>query len=176
MARLLGVLTILIAIAAAACDDGRLSVEEYAEACGDLGESVGQGLGVEVVEDFSDAIDFLEDTLDGLQELNPPEELERLHSLKVAGSELALGVLREVGIADLEDAEEELAAMSEEERQERSQEIMQELMDRLSRMEEALLKLETELTTLQSQITKEQDALSPETYGILAKEGCISIF
>ncbi len=173
MTRILGVLTLLALLCVSACGDGRMNVEEYATACGELGKSVEQGIGV---GDFSEAINFLEDTLDGLEELKPPEELERLHQLKVAGSELALGVLREVGTADLEEAEEELAGMSLEEREENAQEMMQDLMDRLSRMEEALLRLETELEELQAQIMVEQDNLSQETYEIMAKEGCISTF
>ena len=176
MARLLGILIILVPLGALACGDGRMSVEEYAIACGNLGESVDQGLGVEMVSNFSEAIDFLEDTLDGLQALQPPVELERLHELKIAGSELALGVLREVGFDDLEKAEQELAAMSPEERQERSQEMMEDLLDRLSRMEEALLRLETELLDLQTQIESEQENLDPDTHQVMSREGCISKF
>ena len=176
MTRVLGVLILLALLGVSACGDGRMSVEEYAIACGELGQSLDSGLGVGVVENFSGAVAFLEDTLAGLEALEPPEELERLHQLKVAGSELALGVLREVGIADLEATEQELAGMSQEERSERSEEMMQDLMDRLSRMEEALLRLETELTDLQGQIAEEQNRLSPEDYGYLAKEGCISTF
>ena len=176
MSRLLCFATILALLLASACGDGRMSVEEYAMACGALGDSVDSGLGLDVVSNFSEAIQFLEETLNGLEELEPPEELERLHELKIAGSELALAVLREVGFDDLEAAEEELAALPPEERQERAEEVMQELMERISRMEEALLRLETELVELQSQIMSEQENLSPSAYEIMARERCISNF
>ena len=174
MARMMTALVLLL-LAAAGCGDGRLSVEEYAIACGDLGEAVDQGVGIEDASDFSQAIDILEESLDGLQELEPPEELQRLHELKVAGSELAFSVLNEIGFDDLQE-EEDLANLSPEERLERSEQVMQNLVLRLTIMERALERLEEGLADLQVAVLEEQESLSPETYEIMVREGCISAF
>ena len=176
MARLPGFLVLLTLVAAVACGDGRVSVSEYAMACGALGEDIDQGTVLGDVSDFSGAITFLEHSLVRLEELKPPEELQRLHELKVTGSELALSVLKEIGFDDLQADQHELESMSPEEQAKRSAEIMESLAERLELMEEAFAKLEEGLGDLQAQVVEEQGNLSPETYEIMAREGCISIF
>ena len=176
MARLLGFLVLLTLAAAVACGDGRMSVSEYAMACGALGDDIDQGTVLGDVSDFSGAISFLEASLDRLEELNPPEELQRLHELKVTGSELALSVLKEIGFDDLQADQQEFESMSPEEQAKRSEEVMKSLVVRLEVMEEAFERLEEGLGDLQAQVVEEQGKLSPETYEIMTREGCISIF
>ena len=165
------------------CQPERLTVEEYAKACGDLANNmrdrydlivfrsaaIAEGISV------AEAMEEFEDTIADFKELNPPEDLERLHELYVEGQEFARQVLIDSTLLELAEFAEKLEGLENldpDEESDRTEEVLKQLMD----YEEDIIEYSEGITAkrdhLRDQIAAEEDGLSPAHYDNLVGEGC----
>ena len=176
---------LILALAAiVACQPERLTVEEYAKACGDLANnmrdrydlilfrSAAVAAGISVAE----AMEEFEDTIADFKELKPPEDLERLHELYVEAPELARQGLIVSKLLEFAEKLEELENLDPDEESDRIEEGLKQLIDQ--ELEEEIGKeiedIIAKMDRLRDQIAAEEDGLSPAHYDNLVGEGCES--
>ena len=166
------------------CQPERLTVEEYAKACGDLTNNMRDrydlivfrtaavAAGISVAE----AMEEFEDTIADFKELKPPEDLERLHELYVEAPELARQGLIVSKLLEFAEKLEELENLDPDEESDRIEEGLKQLIDQ--ELEEEIGKeiedIIAKMDHLRDQIAAEEDGLSPAHYDNLVEEGCES--
>ena len=155
MARALTVLALIVLTIAVACSE-HMTVEEYARACGEVAHNLEVDLSVEDPDDFSGAIELLRESMEKLEDLNPPADLERFHELRLKGYDLSLEILDEFG--DAEDGYD-----------------IEKRMERAVLMMAATEGLQEGLMELQKEVIEEQERLSLETIDALTSSGCITV-
>ncbi len=164
MTKLLAVMTLAALALVIACGGGeRLTVREYAEACGDL---------ITDTESVPSALDALENAVSGMKKLNPPEELQRLHDLQVDAAEFGLKSIKEVGLEGLMEDMAELNEEAEELSETEAEKRLSKLMERMEGMQEGFEKFEAESEKFEAEVEEATSDLSPTTRGILSDEGC----
>ena len=155
MKKTLPFVALVVLTIAVACSE-QMTVEEYAKACGEVADSLELDLFLENPDDFSGAIELLEESMEKLEDLDPPEELERFHRLRLAGYELSLEILDEFG--DAQDGDDTDTAVQ-----------------RAMVMMAALQGLQEGLIDLQREVIEEQEGLPSETKDALSSSGCVTV-
>lgn len=175
------VMTMLILSAlalAVACGGARLSIDEYAEECGDVADELNDAHDIDVyyVEDLSEEFEDIKEAVSELKALNPPEDLENLHNLRVDAAELVLEGLEKTNFLDMS---KELAEMLEDvdymdydDRRDRMEDFEDKWDDRIDEMGDEFDEYEDRLSDLRQEIREEQDHLHPDDLEILMEEGC----
>ena len=175
-------LVLLGLFAMVACGGDRLSLDEYAEECGDLADELNDGFDLgsnpssnvtEVLEDFGDAInDF--------KNLNPPADLDRVHELYAEASEFALSAIQDSDLIEyLEEfgeLQEDIEDLDFDDQMERMEDFQDDWEDRLDELEDSFEDYEDELEDIQDEMEEELDDLHPDDLEVLSDEGCLSLF
>ena len=167
MSKLLMALSLAIITTVIACGGGggpRLTVEEYADACGALGDDLDSVAGLD--EDVSSGLKAVEDAVAEAKRWNPPEELQEFHDATVRSGEGAIKALKETGALDLM-REFEKAAEEEDEVK------VLELMGRMAELEDDMARFDDQMSALNDEVERAQENLSPETRQILADADCL---
>ena len=146
---------VLAAVIASLACAGPMTVEEYSAACGEVAENLALELTLENPDYISGAIELMRASLEELEDLAPPEELERFHDLRLSGYELSLEILDEFddGLTGDDTDTPVQRAMP--------------MMAALEGLQEGLMELARE-------VIAEQEGLSPETVEALSSSGCIT--
>ncbi len=159
MPRISTVLVLVTLIALVACGGGqRMTVQEYATACGGLGDKFRS-------ESLSPGA-ALQDALAEAKKWNPPEELQRLHELQIEGAEAGIKALKDTGLSDL-------LQEFEEAQQNDDQERLLELMAQMGEAQDGMDALGERMEELEEDHAQAERDLSPETRQILEDAGCI---
>ena len=164
-----------------ACGGGSLHPEEYAEECGDLADELNDAFDIDVyyVDDLSDLFENLEYALEDFKALNPPEEFERLHELRVEGVELAIEGIKDTDFLKMSDElldllhEIEDEDLDYDEQQEMMEDFQDKWEDSIDEMEDRFEEYEEELSDIERDIREEEADLHPDDYDLLRDEGCI---
>ena len=160
MPRISMVLVLVTLIALVACGGGqRMTVQEYATACERLGDNF-------AFEDISMDASSFEDFLSEVKKWNPPEELQRLHKLKIERAEAGIKALKDTGLLDLMQEFEEA-------QQNDDQERLLQLMVEIGEMEDRMDALQERMEGMEEDVAQAQADLSPETRQILEDAGCL---
>lgn len=146
-----------------ACDGGsepRMTVEEYAAACKELGQSFDVLQGWE-----EDNIEAVERAVSEAKKWNPPADLQEFHEATVRFAEWGLRAFRDAGFFDLmRDLEQAM--------EEGDQEKISELQDDLSRMEDKIMELGDQADEMTDEIDRVTADLSPTTRELLEDANC----
>ena len=159
MRKFLGVLTMVILGAAAACSTG-LSLDDYAEECG------------EWQEDYSDyySLRDAEDALEDWEAIKPPSEVERLHDLRTSSLKLAIQFWEKQ--EELDDELDDLRDEREDARRSERGDIDDEMDDLRDDFDDEMEDLQDEAEDLQDEAEDEWDDLSRRVRRDLEREGC----
>ena len=164
MSKLLIALSLAIITTAAACGGDRMTVEEYADACGALGDDLDSVAGLD--EDVSSGLKAVEDAVAEAKRWNPPKELQEFHDATVRSGEGAIKALKETGALDLM-REFEKAAEEEDEAK------VLELMGRMAELEDDMARFDDQMSALNDEVERTQENLSPDTRQVLADANCL---
>ena len=175
-------LVLLGLFAMVACGGDRLSLDEYAEECGDLADELNDGfdLGANPSSSVTDIFEDFEEAINDFTTLNPPEDLERLHELYVEASETALSAIQDSDLVkfveELQELEDDIEDLDYDDQMDRMEDFQDDWEDRLDEMEESFEDIEDQMEDFEEDIEEELDDLHPDDYEILSDEGCLSIF
>ena len=140
-----------------------MTVEEYADACEALGDTLDD---LESLDKFSSGFDAMEDALAELKEWDPPEELQEFHEVRVRSVESVLDALKELGFIELMRDFEKAAA-------EEDGAKTLELMSKMAELGDGMAELEDEMAALEDEVNRTEEELSPATREILADADCL---
>ena len=155
------VLSLTIVMMVVACGGGsRMTVEEYAAAC----EELGNKLDDLELDSASSRIDAIEDAVTELKRWNPPEELQEFHEARVRFMDASIDALKDTSLFEL---------MLERAAKEEDAEKLPELMGEMSELEDRMSELKDEMAELEEEAERTQEALSPATRQILADADCL---
>ena len=159
--RILTIALVVALVAVQGCGNGRLNVEEYALACGEIGAETDRRM-AEISFNYPELAGVVQESADSMKRLNPPQDLQTLHDLRVEALEVILSTVNEmideVRRRENGDNEEGLA-----------------LPDMMALMENATAKIDQEMMALESQIVVEQERLSSDTFATLQRGGCVLV-
>ena len=181
MRRIILVLILASLAVSIACGGQRLSVDEYAEECGDVADELDDGFNIDVyyADDLVETFEAIEDALEVFKSLNPPEEVEYLHNLKVEAAELALKGLRDTDFLNLSKELSEILEEIEDEdldyddRRDKMEDFEDKWEDKIDEMEDKFDEYEDELNDLRREIREEEEYLDSDVYEDLSDEGCV---
>ena len=150
-----------------------MTVSEYAEACGNIVERLEESGDIfDSSGDFSSGFDVIDDALSDLKKLNPPQELDRVHTVVVETLQFTSTEFKDVGLFDLM---EDMAEMEKDTEELSESEAMKRMADFEERMESVVAEMERlgpEIDRLESELEEAASELSPATRDILDAGRC----
>ena len=159
--RVLTIVLVVAFVAVQGCGNGRLSVEEYAVACGEIGAETDRRM-AEISFNYPELAGVVQESTDSMKRLNPPQELQTLHDLRVEALEIILSTVNEmIDEARRSENGDNGEGLS--------------LPDMMALMEDATAKIDEKMTALESQIVVEQERLSSDTLATLQRERCVLV-
>ena len=137
MPKILGFLVLLVLAASVLACGSSLSVEDYAEECGEWNEDYAQSSSMNSVRN-------LEDALDEWNALAPPREVKALHDLRTEALKLSLEIAKEN--EELEDKLDDLRDELDDARRSQEDDIRDEMDDLRDEAEDRVEDLEDDLS------------------------------
>ena len=163
MSKFLGLLALVVLVGTAGCGGG-MSLDDYAEECGEWREDYGSWFSPGDPDDKEDA-------LEDWKALNPPGEAKDLHETRTKVLELTLEAMEKS--AELYEDMEDLRDERDDARRSERREIDDEIDDLQDEMEDLWEDLGDELEDLQDEAEDAEDDLSRRDRRTLDDEGCI---
>ena len=159
MRKFLGVLAVPVLGAVVACSSG-LSLDDYAEECG------------EWEEDYSSqrSMRDAEDALEDWEAIKPPGEVKRLHDIRTSGLKLAVQFWEKQ--EELEDELDDLRDERDDARRSERDDIDDEMDDLRDAFDDEMDDLQDEAEDLRDEAEDEWDDLPRRVRGDLEDEGC----
>ena len=183
MKKMLSVIVLALLVTVVGCSDEPLTLEEYAEACGNLlteWDNLDFGnLEVDVanVDEASEVFwNAVDDAASGLKELKPPDELQDFHEMITEVIDFSLRVNQEAGMRQYGEAVFELAIEEEELSELEMARRQAEIIVMWEEMARELEKYSEESEEYLAAFEESKAALSPTTLEILETAGCARLW
>ena len=127
-------------------------------ACGDIGAETDRGM-AQISFNYPELAGVVRESTDSMKLLNPPQELQTLHDLRVEALEVILSTVNEM--------------IDKVRRGENGEGLT--LPDMMALMEDSTAKIDEKMTELNNRMVVEQDRLSSDTLAALQREGCVLV-
>ena len=174
----------LLALAAVVACGSSLTVEEYAEECGEILEDLNDvdisisgfdpsdvfyyASDIDDIEDISDAIDDIKEYIGEYKALSPPSELQEFHEARVAMLDFAEGEMLAVLEDALSIAEELLDAYEDDD-----DDAVEDLLEEIADLEDDFEDLEDDFDDLLDDLEEAEEDLSSRDRRDLERDDCL---